>query len=166
VWTVLYVEDEENDAYFMRRAFHKVGMDECLRLVTDGQAAIDYLAGIGPLTNRLIYPLPAVVLLDLNLPTVSGFEVLKWIRHHAQLPELPVVIFSSSSRPEDRSKAKQLSANDYLEKPNSGSDFGLIVEALKQKWSGQPVEEGAHTKNKIRQVVSSIDGSQPEEPAW
>lgn len=135
MWNVLYVEDEENDAYFMRRSFRQAGIEDSLRVVVDGQAAIDYLSGHCAFANRLNCPLPAVVLLDLNLPMVSGFQVLAWIRQQPELQNLPVVIFSSSARAEDRSEAKRLGATDYLEKPDSGSDFAAIVETLKQKWS-------------------------------
>lgn len=139
MWHVLYVEDEENDVIFMRRAFRRAGQEPCLKVVIDGQAAIDYLAGDGPFGNRLHYPLPAVVLLDLHLPTVSGFQVLIWIRQQPQFQQLPVIIFSSSARAEDRLRAKELGASDYLEKPDSGLDFGLVLETLKRKWLPQPV---------------------------
>lgn len=132
--SVLYVEDEENDVFFMRRSFERAGLHQSLMVVIDGQEAIDYLSGRGRFGNRIEYPLPAVVLLDLNLPTVSGFQVLKWIRTQPQFRQLPVVIFSSSARAEDRSRAKELGADDYLEKPGSGLEFGIALEALTQKW--------------------------------
>lgn len=137
MWTILYVEDEENDAFFMRRAFRRAGLEGFLRVVADGQLAIDYLSGRGPSADRVQFPLPALVLLDLNLPMVSGFQVLRWIRCQPQFQHLPVVIFSSSARTEDRSQAKDLGASDYFEKPDTGSDFGAILEALKQKWFAQ-----------------------------
>ena len=137
MWTVLYVEDEENDAYFMRRSFARAGLEESLKVVADGQEAIDYLAGRGLFENRLDFPLPSLVLLDLNLPRVSGFQVLKWIRLQLEFRHLPVVIFSSSPRPEDKSQAKELGADDYMEKPDSGINFGAVVERLKQNWITQ-----------------------------
>lgn len=131
---ILYVEDEENDVYFMRRAFRGMGQEWCLKVVADGQAAIDYLSGRGEFGNRQNYPLPALVLLDLNLPTVSGFQVLIWIRQRPEFKQLPVIIFSSSPRAEDRLKAKELGASDYLEKPDTGMDFGTVLETLRRKW--------------------------------
>src|ERR1051326_5182942 len=101
MWNVLYVEDEENDVLFMRRSFRKAGLEESLKVVVDGQAAIDYLLGRDVFANRLKFPIPSVVLLDLNLPTVSGFQVLKWVRQQPQYRDLPIVIFSSSARAED-----------------------------------------------------------------
>ncbi len=132
--TVLYVEDEEDDVLFMRRAFKRAGLEQGLLAVRDGQEAIAYLAGEGAYGDRGQHPVPSMVLLDLNLPLVSGFEVLKWVRQNCQLHSLPVVVFSSSARSEDRAKAQQLGADEYVEKPSSGSDFVHVAEGLKAKW--------------------------------
>jgi DNA-binding response OmpR family regulator len=131
---VLYVEDEECDRMFMEVAFQKAGMGEALRTVVDGREAMAYLAGSGAYADRGRHPMPAVVLLDLNLPIVSGFDVLKWMKEHADLAGLPVVIFSSSSRDEDKAKARELGANEYVEKPQSMGKFGDVVHRLREKW--------------------------------
>ena len=135
--SVLYVEDEEDDVYFMRQSFRQAGLERCLRVAVNGQEAMDYLSGRGRFGNRVEYPIPAVVLLDLNLPILPGFHVLKWIREQAQFRELPVIIFSSSSRREDRLKAEEFGATDYLEKPGSGLEFSTVVEALVKRWLKQ-----------------------------
>ncbi|HEY5913449.1 MAG TPA: response regulator [Verrucomicrobiae bacterium] len=132
--SVLYVEDEESDRLLMQRAFMSAGMGETLRMVEDGQAAVDYLSGTGKYAERTQYPLPALVLLDLNLPELSGFEVLKWTRSLPHLQGLPIVVFSSSSLPEDRAKSMALGANDYLEKPRSGLMFRTVARELKERW--------------------------------
>lgn len=132
--TVLYVEDEENDALFMQRAFAGAGIARALRRVSHGRAAIDYLLGIGIYANREAFPVPAVVLLDINLPLVSGFDVLKWIRARPEYAALPVLMFSSSRRCEDEHQARELGANALLEKPDSGSRFRDIVEQLRGTW--------------------------------
>ena len=119
---------------FMGRAFAEKGMQSQLQVVGDGRAAIEYLSGAGKYADRKEYPLPAVVLLDLNLPLVPGFEVLKWIRNHPDYARLPVVVFSSSTREDDRVKARELGANEFVGKPSSGLDFGGVVEGLKGKW--------------------------------
>jgi len=131
--TVLYVEDEESDATFMRMAFVRQGMESALRVVGDGRAALDYLSGAGKYSDREKYPLPLVVLLDLNLPQVPGFEVLKWMRNHPDFARTPVVVFSSSTREDDREKALELGANEFIGKPSSGMEFGQVVEALKER---------------------------------
>jgi CheY-like chemotaxis protein len=132
--TVLYVEDEENDILFMKLAFKQVGLELVLQPVVDGQKAIAYLAGEGGYADRGRYPLPALILLDLNLPLISGFEVLEWLRKQPELAWVPVVIFSSSGRPEDREKAHELGANDYVLKPASGMQFSEIVRTFHQRW--------------------------------
>lgn len=159
--TILYVEDEENDVYFMRQAFRQAGLESSLRVVTDGRAAMDYLSGHGQFANRSEFPTPTVVLLDLNLPMVSGFQVLKWIRSQPEIQQLPVVIFSSSARPDDKTQAKQLGASDYLEKPGSGREFRLVAEALCARWQIEQTV-GPNTpcteKNRTRQTVVNSAG--------
>ncbi|HEY9509182.1 MAG TPA: response regulator [Verrucomicrobiae bacterium] len=135
--TVLYVEDEENDVFFMRHAFQKAGIEHGLASVADGPDALAYLAGKNPYEDRGQFPVPSLILLDLNLPLISGFEVLQWIRDQPQFRETPVVVFSSSGRPEDRDKAEQLGANNYLLKPASGTQFLDIAKELKQSWLAQ-----------------------------
>jgi CheY-like chemotaxis protein len=132
--TVLYVEDEENDALFMRRAFAGAGLDLALKVVGSGRAAIEFLSGAKTEAGGARQAVPTVVLLDLNLPELPGFEVLKWMRAQPQLATTPVVIFSSSSKPEDRARARELGATDFWEKPNSGLRFGMVVERLKTLW--------------------------------
>lgn len=147
--TVLYIENEENDILFMRRALKLAGLDGALRAAPDGRDAKLYLMGEGPYADRALYPLPDLLLMDLNLPAISGFELLAWLRQQPRFQELPVVIFSSSARPEDMKRARELGAHDYLQKPTSGAHFGEIVEQLKQKWltkecGARPCHEAAH----------------------
>jgi CheY-like chemotaxis protein len=136
--TVLYVEDEPDDAYFMRSAFKRAGVPAQFEVVEDGLAAISYLTGDKPYENRERHPLPALMLLDLNLPGLSGFEVLEWLRHQEHLRALPVVVFSSSGRPEDQSRARELGANDYVIKPNSGNHFADLARKLHATWLMHP----------------------------
>jgi CheY-like chemotaxis protein len=132
--TVLYVEDDENDAFFMQTAFRKEGLHHALRRVGNGREAIDYLAGKAEYGDRERHPLPSVVLLDLNLPLTSGFEVLRWLREQPQFRNVSVVVFSSSARDEDRVKARELGAQEYLEKPKSALLFREVVKGLREKW--------------------------------
>jgi CheY-like chemotaxis protein len=134
---VLYVEDEENDRFLVERAFAKQGLGPLLRMVAHGQGAIDYLSGTGVYAKREEYPLPAVVLLDLNLPEVHGFEVLKWIRAHPHHKSLPVVVFTSSARDEDRDQARALGADEFMQKPALPSLFQQVAQTLNKDWLGQ-----------------------------
>lgn len=128
--TVLYVEDEANDAFFMQSAFKKARVANPLQIVADGQQAVDYLQGIGPFANRKQYPIPCLVLLDLNIPCLSGMEVLQWLRKHPNLHDLPVVIFSSSSHVLDIAKTQQLGIEHYLVKPHNPNEIVKQLEEL------------------------------------
>ena len=131
---VLYVEDEEDDVFFMRIAFQQAGCGSLLRTLANGQEALDYLAGSGGYADRERNPPPTVLLLDLNLPAVSGFEVLEWVRNRSRFRNLPVIIFSGSIREEDRLAATNLGANAYIEKPTSPLKFLNLMEFLFERW--------------------------------
>jgi CheY-like chemotaxis protein len=136
--TVLYVEDEETDSFLMRHAFARQGLQAALRVVKDGKAAQDYLSGTGAYADRQMNPLPAVVLLDLNLPELHGFEVLKWIRAHPVHAGLPVVVFTSSDLDEDRTRAQSTGATEFLRKPGSPLRFAEVVTKLNEQWLHLP----------------------------
>ena len=131
VGPVLYVEDDDNDVIFMQMAYKQAGLPRSLKIVSDGQQAIEYLAGTGPFADRAQNPLPCLILLDLNLPIKTGFEVLRWIREQDQFKTLPVVIYSASTRERDRDLASNLGASDYFVKPSTPSK---LAELLKQIW--------------------------------
>ena len=123
----------------MEMAFHNAGLGSALRSARNGREAIDYFSGKGLYADREQHPIPLVVLLDLNLPMVAGFEVLVWLKEKPEFKELPVVIFSSSSRAADKLRARELGANDYWEKPNSSLLFSNVVRGLKERWLARPV---------------------------
>jgi CheY-like chemotaxis protein len=127
---VLYAEDEPDDVLFMRRAFKQEGLADSLRAVGDGRDAIDYLAGKGVYADRGQHPLPALILLDLNLPVVSGFEVLKWLSGRPELKELAAVVFSSSEREDDKVRARDLGAREFIQKPSSTEGLKVVVQKL------------------------------------
>ena len=131
---VLYVEDEESDRFLMRRAFVKEGLEAVLQMVSDGRLAVDYLSGEGAYADREAHPAAGVVLLDLNLPEIHGFDVLKWIRGHPLHSALPVVVFTSSQKEEDRAQAKLLGADEFLLKPNSPTGFRDVARGLCERW--------------------------------
>ena len=132
--SVLYIEDEEDDVFFMRNAFKRLGMEECFHAVPDGERAMAYLTGGDPYTDRDRFPMPTIVLLDLSLPVLSGFEVLAWVRRHPQFRGVPVVVFSASVRADDRQRAEELGATAFLPKPTSGGQFLDMVGRLKTTW--------------------------------
>lgn len=135
--TVLYVEDDDNDALFMRKAFEKAGITNPLHIVHDGQEAIDFLAGNGKFVDRQQYQIPCLALLDLNLPKRSGLEVLRWIREQPGFFTLVVVIMSASNQDLDIHRAYSLGANAYLVKPPSGLELLEMAQTIHKFWLGQ-----------------------------
>jgi CheY-like chemotaxis protein len=131
---VLYVEDEEDDRFLMLVAFEREGLKAVVRTVSDGRLAMDYLSATGAYTDRQAHPAPGVVLLDLNLPEIHGFDVLEWIRAHPRHSALPVVVFTSSEREEDRARAKLLGADDFVLKPNSPNGFKEVARRLNDRY--------------------------------
>jgi len=131
---VLLVEDDPNDVLLMQRAFRRAKVTNPVQVVEDGEDAVLYLSGQAPYADRVRYPLPALVLLDLKLPRKSGLEVLEWLRQQAGLKRLPVVILTSSKESTDISRAYDLGVNSYLVKPVSFDTLLDMVETLNLYW--------------------------------
>jgi len=127
---ILVVEDNENDVLLIRRTLERSGILNPRHFVKSGEEAINYLVGVGPYANRERFPFPELVLLDLKLVQMDGFEVLKWVRAHPHFKDLRVVVLTSSSNIRDVNKAYQLGANSFLVKPleleNIASFFATI----------------------------------------
>jgi CheY-like chemotaxis protein len=128
---ILIAEDEDDEAFLLQRALKKAAITNPIRRVKNGEQAIEYLAGTGAFADRAQYPLPILVLLDLNMPKKSGFEVLAWTRVQPSLKALAVDIFSGSSREEDIEKALQLGANLYLKKPITSLELDQLLQGYR-----------------------------------
>ena len=134
VRNVLLVEDDENDVFFFKRAMKLAGWTDPVQVVQDGQQAIEYLKGTGNFASREEFPIPALVLLDLKMPFLSGLEVLKWIRTESDFKQLPVVMFTSSKEEIDLEQAYQLGANAYVVKPAGSDELLEVVKAIWAFW--------------------------------
>jgi CheY-like chemotaxis protein len=134
---ILYAEDEETDAFFVQRAFQQAGIGQRLIIVGSGQEAIDYLAGTGHYADRTRHPFPSLVLLDLNMPGVSGLEVLKWIRATPALCTLITLMLTSSNQNIDVHRAYRQGANGYLVKPGDIDSILTMARAIKDFWLTQ-----------------------------
>lgn len=132
--TILLVEDSADDVFFMKRALKLAGVTHPLQVAEDGEKALDYLAGNGAFADRGQFPLPAIVLLDLRLPRVPGFDVLKWMRQQPQFRFTPVVILSSSREERDMQTAYSLGANSFLVKSPDSTHLAKMVKALTDYW--------------------------------
>lgn len=129
--SVLLVDDSENDLLLVRRAFRKAEFNIPLQEAQNGVAAIAYLAGQGPYGDREQFPLPAVMLLDLNMPLKNGFEVLKWVRAQPGLKRLIVIVLTASMRDEDAERAYDHGANWFAVKPSEMENLIAMIRALR-----------------------------------
>lgn len=127
---VLVADDDENDVFLLRRAFQKAGFSHAVVHVKNGQEAIDYLAESAAAGHSR----PDLLVLDLKLPLLDGFDVLSWLRQRQLPATLPVVVFSSSSLPRDEQKARELGAQDYVVKPDAFDQWKTIAQGLHDRW--------------------------------
>jgi CheY-like chemotaxis protein len=132
--SVLLVEDNEDDAWMMKMACQRTGIPHSLHIVTDGNAAIDYLTGTGSYADRAAHPLPDLIFLDIKLPKRNGHEVLEWIRGRPDFKSLPVVMLTSSTEPKDVSRAYSLGVTSYLRKMAGPAEFGQAVRVIVKYW--------------------------------
>lgn len=132
--TILLVEDNPDDSELIRYAFEKLGINNPLVALTDGDAAVSYLCGTGAYSDRRRNPLPVLILLDLKLPRRSGFEVLQFARAQAATRHTPVVVLTSSNQHDDIKRAYELGANSYLVKPVSRDALIEMVRSLDAYW--------------------------------
>jgi CheY-like chemotaxis protein len=131
---ILLAEDEETDAYFVNMAFKKAGLKHSISHVLDGQQVIEYLKGEGRFGDRKLHPLPQLLLLDLKMPRVNGFDVLTWLQENAGLKNMPVVVLSSSDYPDDLETARKLGASDYRIKPSNPQQLVQFALDMDKLW--------------------------------
>jgi CheY-like chemotaxis protein len=114
---VLNIDDNLDDALLLKRACQKAGAKFDVQFVEDGESAIEYMMGRSPYEDRGRHPVPNLILLDLNMPRKTGFEVLEWLKGNAEFRQIPVAIFTSSTNSDDIRGAVSRGADCYLEKP-------------------------------------------------
>jgi len=132
---ILVAEDLQEDAQLLKLAFTRAGSKVPLHFVRDGAEAIDYLGGQGTFANREEHPLPSLLLLDIKMPGMDGFDVLAWLRGRPDsLRRLPVIVFSSSNEPGDINRAYDLGANSYLMKPAEFDSMQEAAHRLEAYW--------------------------------
>jgi two-component system, response regulator len=132
--TILLVEDNLSDEKLTRHAFKKGNVSNPILVARDGAEALDCLFQT---STRLPYDptlLPAVVLLDLKVPVVSGFEILRRVRADQRTRQVPVVVLSASEEPRDISGSYLLGANAYLRKPVDLDELVEVVKAIGLSW--------------------------------
>ncbi len=131
---ILLVEDNPKDVLLIQRAIRRAEIKIGVQVVNDGDSAVAYLAGEGAYQDRMLHPLPILVLLDLKLPRRSGAEVLLWLRQQPALKRLPVVVLTASREYADINHVYDLGANAYMVKPFAFDDLVQIVHTLNLHW--------------------------------
>jgi CheY-like chemotaxis protein len=133
--SILVVEDDADDQYFISRAFEETALEARIEAVSDGQSAIDLLGRYPTGRRREADPGPRLILLDLNLPRKSGLEVLKWIRAHAER-SIVVIVLTSSTSEDDMRRAYSDGANAYVIKPADPTMLQEFARLVKEFWLG------------------------------
>ena len=132
--TILVVEDDPNDLFFLKRAFDLSRAQCLMQAVGDGAEAIDYLRGVDDYADRQRYPLPVLILMDLKMPRMDGFEFLAWLRREPVLRIIPVVVLSSSNLPDDVQRAYDLGANSFVVKAQDNTTLPDTLKTLASYW--------------------------------
>ena len=132
---ILVVEDSEEDFFATKRALNKNGsLANLIFHCADGKDALDYLYHRGEYSDQEKYPLPNVILLDLNLPSVDGREVLKQLKNDKNLCHIPIIVLTTSSDPGDIQHCYDLGANTYVQKPVNLSGYVDALTRVKDYW--------------------------------
>jgi CheY-like chemotaxis protein len=130
---ILVAEDDEDDFFVLRRGFEKAGLPVKLERAWNGEVAFGYLAGDPPFSDRHRYPLPNVILVDIKMPRVDGFDLLRRLQSRPEL-SFPVIVLSSSLLEADKRMAKGLGAREFVAKPDKADDYRELAIRLHRKW--------------------------------
>jgi two-component system, response regulator len=136
--TVLLVENNPDDARLAELAFERAKVPHALMVLPDGREALDYLDGKGRYLDRGRFPLPKLVLLDLAMPGINGFDLLERLRQEKQFQDLPVTVLSGSAYRKDVTRAYELGANSFLFKPSDFPNFTAAIKEAVGFWLGTP----------------------------
>ena len=129
---VLFVEDDENDVEILKLTFKKLGRSDWLQVVRDGPSAIKYLEELPPASNGSSRP--DLIVTDLKMPQMSGFELLKWLHETPRFSMIPAVVLSGSTMQKDVNLAYELGAKSYLTKPVDFVEYGKSIRTMLDFW--------------------------------
>lgn len=129
---IVWIDDELDFLHLVRRAMRKEGFQEPVVCLESGSLAISYLAQFTGL--RKANSFPAIILLDIRMPTMDGFEVLKWIKARPEFVKTPVVMLTGSDHNDDTERAKRLGAAAFYTKPASYFEILALVNEIRKVW--------------------------------
>ena len=140
---ILLVEDREDDVLLVRRALR---LFNPFFIVRNGEDALAYLEGVGKYGNRDEYPLPHIMLLDLKMPRMDGFEVLRAVRGRPEFDALRIIVLTSSEDQQDVNKAYDLGANSFVVKPSGFDQYATMLGSLMSFWLNHSVNADIYRK--------------------
>jgi two-component system response regulator len=140
----LVIEDAADQALLVGIAARRAHPGLTVHTANNGLEGLAYLRGLAPFQDRTVHPLPDLIILDLYMPELDGFDVLAWIRANMADARFPVVVLTASVRPEDEARALDLGAASVHSKPRDLLGLGEIVRDIVQKWIGRGEIIGAH----------------------
>ena len=132
--SILLIEDEPADALLMQRGFEKAKVLNPIVHLKTGDDALGYLAGVGKYANRTEHPLPALILLDLKMPGMTGLQLLQWMRTNREVRRIPVVVLTGDDRPSTVKAAYDLGANSFLVKRGDPLEIARMAQGIQQYW--------------------------------
>jgi CheY-like chemotaxis protein len=135
---VLIADDYQDDVDLFKIALQQTGVTNPVYVVHDGDEVINYLQGRGAFADRVCFPLPRVLFLDLKMPQVDGFEVLRWLKENPQFDELLVVVLSGAGEAREINQAYQLGADTFIVKPFRREDIESLVKNHREHWHFDP----------------------------
>jgi len=135
--TVLVADDSENDFFLLHTAFKIAGLPHLLIPVSNGQVVLAYLKGEDPFSDRANWPFPDILILDVKMPSLDGFDVLRFLREHPGLKAPAAIVLSGSILEDDQRQAASLGAAAYYKKPVGRSEFVALAKEIDQRWLAQ-----------------------------
>lgn len=131
---ILLAEDDPQQAEQARRAFKRFCFVNPIFIVSDGTEVLSYLLGEGKYADRNEYPLPALLLIDLRMQRMHGFDVIRWVRAHPQFKDLPIVVLSASEDLREVNQAYAMGATSFMMKPVEFAEFVHISAVIPNYW--------------------------------
>jgi CheY-like chemotaxis protein len=131
---ILIVDDNSDDSELLQRFLRKKGLANPIRVLPDGSAAINYLHGLEPYSDRLLHPFPALVFLDLSMPGKTGYDVLEWLSADPGIPSPKIIIFTQAIGFQELERCYLLGADSFLLKQTMEEQFRDLLVRYPHIW--------------------------------